>query len=207
MKPGTRNPELARKAARIESLAAEDVERLVALAREIWYAHYPAIIGTAQIEYMLAQRYDFETVRAELRQDGLWWDKLTVGKEMAGFASYFLTQVAGEMKLDKLYVHPRQQRCGYGGMMIARACAVARARGCSRLELAVNKNNRAAIAAYLKHGFSVVTSVVKDIGGGFVMDDYIMEKALEPAHPSSLPLLPKEKGKLEPPLSTREGRG
>jgi len=27
------------------------------------------------------------------------------------------------------------------------------------------------------------------------------------AHPSSLPLLPKEKGKLEPPLSTRERGG
>ena len=124
---------------------------------------------------------------------------------MAGFASYFLTGVPGEMKLDKLYVHPRHQRRGYGGMMIARACAVARARGCGRLVLAVNKNNRAAIAAYLKHGFSVVTGVVKDIGGGFVMDDYIMEMVLGPAHPSSLPLLPNEKGKLVPPLSVQLG--
>ena len=162
----------------IEPLTDLDVEPLAALAREIWYAHYPAIIGIAQIEYMLAQRYDCETVRAELRQGGFWWDKLTVGKEMAGFASYFLTQVAGEMKLDKLYVHPRHQRRGYGGMMIARACAIARARGCSRLELAVNKNNRGAIAAYLKHGFSVVDGVIKDIGGGFVMDDYLMEKSV-----------------------------
>jgi len=163
-------------AGRIEPLTEADVERLVGLAREIWYAHYPAIIGIAQIEYMLAQRYDFETVRAELRQGGLWWDKLTVGNELAGFASYFLTQVAGEMKLDKLYVHPRHQRQGYGGMMVARACEVARGQGCSRLALAVNKNNRGAIAAYLKHGFSVVAGVVKDIGGGFVMDDYIMVK-------------------------------
>jgi len=160
----------------IDPLTDTDVEPLVILAREIWYAHYPAIISTAQIEYMLAQRYDFATVRAELRQVGLWWDKLTVGKEMAGFASYFLTPVAGEMKLDKLYVHPRHQRQGYGGMMVARACEVARGQGCSRLALAVNKNNRGAIAAYLKHGFSVVADVVKDIGGGFVMDDYIMVK-------------------------------
>jgi ribosomal protein S18 acetylase RimI-like enzyme len=160
----------------IEALAHSDVEPLAALAREIWYAHYPAIIGTAQIEYMLAQRYNFETVRAEMRQDGLWWDKLTVDNEMAGFASYFLTRVAGEMKLDKLYVHPRHQRQGYGGMMVARACEVARGHGCSRLVLAVNKNNRSAIAAYLKHGFRVVDAVVKDIGEGFVMDDYIMVK-------------------------------
>ena len=154
----------------------EDVERLVALAREIWHAHYRAIIGTAQIEYMLAQRYDAGVVRGELGRDGIWWDKLVAGEEMAGFASYFLTGIPGEMKLDKLYVHPRHQRRGYGGLLIARAGAAARARGCSRLTLAVNKGNRGAIDAYLKHGFRVESAVVKDIGGGFVMDDYIMEK-------------------------------
>ena len=159
---------------RIERLAVEDVEPLNALAREIWYAHYPAIVSMAQIEYMLEQRYNAGVVLGELRRDDLWWDKLLVDGAMAGFASYFLSGTPGEMKLDKLYVHPRYQRRGYGGMMIDRACEVARSRGCSRLVLAVNKNNRGAIAAYLKHGFSIGDAVVKNIGGGFVMDDYIM---------------------------------
>ena len=110
------------KDVRIEAVTEGDVERLAALAREIWYAHYPAIIGSAQIEYMLAQRYDPRIVREELGRDGIWWDKLMVEREMAGFASYFLTGIAGEMKLDKLYVHARHQRRGYGGQMIARAC-------------------------------------------------------------------------------------
>ena len=166
----------AANAAHIEPLAAEDVERLAGLAREIWYAHYSAIISAAQIEYMLGQRYNSDVVIAELRRDGVWWDKLMIAGGMAGFASYFLTGVPDEMKLDKLYVHPRLQRRGYGGMMIARAGAVARSRGCSRLVLAVNKNNRSAIAAYLKHGFRIADAVTKDIGGGFVMDDYIMVK-------------------------------
>jgi len=161
---------------RIDALMEADVERLVTLAREIWYAHYPAIIGTAQIEYMLGQRYNLEILRAELRQRDLWWDTLMVGEKMAGFASYFLTQASDEMKLDKLYVRPQHQRHGYGGMMIARACEVARSRGCARLVLAVNRNNRSAIDSYLKHGFRIADAVVKDIGGGFVMDDYIMEK-------------------------------
>jgi ribosomal protein S18 acetylase RimI-like enzyme len=161
---------------RIEPVTAADAGPLCALAREIWYAHYPAIITTAQIEYMLEQRYNAATVREELRREDLWWDKLMVGEAMTGFASYFLTGAPGEMKLDKLYVHPRQQRRGYGGLMIARACEVARSRGCDRLALAVNRNNRNAIHSYLKHGFRVATTVVKEIGGGFVMDDYIMEK-------------------------------
>ncbi len=162
---------------RIEALTDADVEAMAALAREIWYAHYPAIIGTAQIEYMLAQRYGPATVRAELARAGTWWDKLTIGPDMAGFASYFLAAPAG-MKLDKLYVHPRHQRRGYGGRMIARASEAARRQGCGRLTLAVNKNNASAIAAYLKHGFRVAGTVTQDIGGGFVMDDFLMEKDL-----------------------------
>lgn len=161
---------------RILPLEVADVEPLVALAREIWYAHYPAIIGTAQIEYMLEQRYAPDVVREEMRREGLWWSKLMVGDEMAGFASYFLTGVAGEMKIDKLYVHPRHQRRGYGGMLITHIREVACSRGCDRLVLALNKHNRSAIAAYLKHGFRIANAVTKDIGGGFVMDDYIMEK-------------------------------
>ena len=163
---------------RVGPLEAGDVDRLAALAREIWYAHYPAIISVAQIEYMLAERYRAEVVRAELRRNDVWWDKLIVAGSMEGFASYFLSGVPGEMKLDKLYVHPRLQRRGYGGMMIARAGEVARVRGCDRLVLAVNKNNRSAIDAYLKHGFCIAHTAVKDIGGGFVMDDYIMAKTL-----------------------------
>ena len=163
---------------RIEPVAEADVERLAVLAREIWLAHYPAIIGIAQIEYMLAQRYQPDVVRAELGRDGIWWDKLVAGREMAGFASYFLTGTPGEMKLDKLYVHPARQRCGYGGRMIARAADRGRHQGCDRLILAVNKSNQGAIAAYLKHGFQVVDAVVKDIGGGFVMDDYVMVKSI-----------------------------
>jgi ribosomal protein S18 acetylase RimI-like enzyme len=151
---------------------------MAALAREIWFDHYPGIISAPQIEYMLRQRYDPALVRAELARENIWWDKLSVGVEMTGFSSYLLTTAPGEMKLDKLYVRTPCQGRGYGGMLIARAADAARRRGCTRLTLAVNKNNRIAIAAYLKHGFRVADAVVKDIGGGFVMDDYKMELTL-----------------------------
>jgi ribosomal protein S18 acetylase RimI-like enzyme len=44
--------------------------------------------------------------------------------------------------------------------------------------LQVNKRNVNAIASYRKYGFAVRTSTVDDIGRGFVMDDYVMEKKL-----------------------------
>ena len=166
-------------AVRIEPVAEPDVLPVCALAREVWFDHYPGIITATQIEYMLRQRYDPAIVRAELARDGVWWDKLSVGAELCGFGSYFLTAARGELKVDKLYVRSVFQRRGYGGMLIARAADVARSQGCTRLTLAVNKHNHTAIAAYLKHGFRVAEAVVKDIGGGFVMDDYIMEKRVD----------------------------
>jgi GNAT superfamily N-acetyltransferase len=159
---------------RITALTAGDIDALCALAAEIWRAHYPAIISSAQIEYMLAQRYNAAAVRDELARGDVWWDKLLVNDRMVGFASYFLLHSARAMKLDKLYVHPAHQRGGYGRMLLDRAVTMARAYGCDALVLAVNKRNEGALAAYAKHGFAIVESVVKDIGGGFVMDDYVM---------------------------------
>ena len=166
----------AKTIARVAPVAVADVDRLCALAAEIWRAHYADIISVAQIEYMLKQRYNPAVLRAELQRGDLWWDQLLVNDRMTGFASYFLTGNAGEMKLDKLYVHHDHQRKGYGGMLLDRAVTIARAYGCATLMLAVNKHNRNAIAAYNKYGFRIAESVVKDIGGGFVMDDYIMIK-------------------------------
>jgi len=159
---------------RIAPLTVADIDTLCALAGEIWRAHYAAIISPAQIEYMLAQRYNPGIVREELTRGDLWWDQLLIDGRMAGFASYFLLRNARAMKLDKLYVQPASQRRGYGRMLIDRAVTIARAYGCETLMLAVNKRNEPAIAAYQKHGFAIAESVVKDIGGGFVMDDYVM---------------------------------
>ncbi len=162
----------------IAPLAAADTAAVAALAREIWRAHYPGIISVAQIEYMLAQRYDPEVIRAELAQPGVWWYKLQEAGRIIAYLSLHRDPGAAAMKIDKLYVHPARQRSGCGGRLVVQAAAVARAQGCGRLELAVNRANAQAIAAYRRYGFAVRESVVKDIGGGFVMDDYIMAKAI-----------------------------
>ena len=44
--------------------------------------------------------------------------------------------------------------------------------------LTVNKGNTDSIAVYLKSGFVVREEAVFDIGSGYVMDDYVMEKRL-----------------------------
>ena len=48
----------------------------------------------------------------------------------------------------------------------------------TRLRLRVNKRNAAAIRSYLRGGFVFQEDVVTDIGSGYVMDDYVMEKVI-----------------------------
>jgi diamine N-acetyltransferase len=154
-----------------------DVEPLCSLAREIWRAHYPPIIGEAQTEYMLAQRYEPAIVEAELDRDDIRWAVAREGERMVGFASFHV-QDRGELRIDKLYVHPARQRQGIGGALIEHACEVAQSLGSASVVLAVNKRNHTAIAAYRKHGFEIRDAVVKDIGEGFVMDDYVMVRTV-----------------------------
>ena len=159
---------------RVRRMAAGDIADVATLAARVWWAHYPGIISDAQIEFMLRQRYDAAVLRADLALDGVWWDLLIAGDRLAAFANSLLSGEPGEMKLDKLYVDPQLQRGGLGGVLIEHVAARAAAQGCKRLILAVNKGNAKAIAAYRKRGFRIGESVVKDIGNGFVMDDYIM---------------------------------
>jgi len=62
--------------------------------------------------------------------------------------------------------------------LIGHVAARARKIGYPCVILAVNKRNDKAIASYKKYGFVVRETIVDDIGHGFVMDDFIMEKKL-----------------------------
>jgi diamine N-acetyltransferase len=153
-----------------------DIGPVCALAREIWLQHYPGIITVRQIEYMLAQRYSPAAIRMQLQAGAAWWDKLEVRGELCGFASYERGTEARAMKLDKLYVHQLVRGRGYGTALIDHVAKVAGRQGMNKLTLQVNKYNHGSVAAYRRAGFAVAKTVKVDIGNGFFMDDYMMEK-------------------------------
>lgn len=158
-------------------LRLDEAEALVDLAGLVWRQHYPGIIGQDQIEYMLAQRYKPGLVKQLLARGDLWLAARD-GDSLVGFA-HGHPLVEGDYKLEKLYVHPDYQRHGIGGRLIAEVERYVRGHGVTRLILRVNRQNHAAIQAYLKHGFQVADLVVENIGGDFVMDDYVMVKNLK----------------------------
>lgn len=159
-------------------MVAADVESIGALAREIWLLHYAGIISREQIDYMLAQRYAADHLRFELTRPEIQWLVAWRAGAPVGFSATLHLPARNELKLDKLYVHPDAQRGGIGRALIDSALARARSLKCRALILAVNKHNEKAIAAYRACGFVVREAVTVDIGGGFVMDDFIMVRSL-----------------------------
>jgi GNAT superfamily N-acetyltransferase len=163
----------------VSGVTMADVDAVGDLARRVWQEAYPEIISQAQIDYMLAQRYNTVRLCEELASPGTWWDQIRVDGQLSGFASSLFSTTPGVIKLDKLYVDPARQRLGLGGRLIAQVAQRALSNGCDTLILAVNKRNERAIAAYKKSGFVVREAVRVDIGNGFVMDDFIMSKFLK----------------------------
>ncbi|MBI1842508.1 MAG: GNAT family N-acetyltransferase [Verrucomicrobia bacterium] len=158
-----------------------DLPLIRRLAREIWLAHYPGILSMDQTEYMLARMYALDVLREEMASGGVcFFLREGQGGDALGFASVGPTAKRGESKLHKLYVQPSAQGRGHGYALLETAAAQARSQGSDSLSLCVNKRNEQAVAAYLRYGFTIRESIKVDIGGGYVMDDYVMAKTLDP---------------------------
>lgn len=161
---------------RFRPLTGADLDAVAVLARRIWQATYPGIIPQEQIDSMLATRYCDTALRHYINASDRWFELALVGGSIVGYCA--CEMVDGEYKLDKIYVDPARQRSGLGSALIARAADRGRTLGHTAMLLAVNKRNTQAIAAYSKHCFAVRDSICVDIGNGFVMDDYLMQKNL-----------------------------
>ena len=163
--------------AEIAPAAEEHLAAISALAGLIWRAYYPAITSTEQIEYMLGWMYSLETMTSEVR-NGIRYERLLLDGELAGFASLGAVDGPATVKLHKLYLAPKYHGQGFGTLLLRHCENEARRNGAQVMTLNVNKQNSQAIAVYKRNGFSITQSVVNDIGHGFVMDDYVMNKQL-----------------------------
>jgi len=160
----------------IRRAADADLRTISELAGRIWRAHYPSILSVAQIEYMLAWMYDVEQLGRDLGQ-GVVYELLFEGDRALGFCGY--QEFPGHLKLHKLYLEVSEHHRGLGSMLLRHVEEEARRRGLEKVVLGVNRLNEKAIRAYRRNGYVIREPLKTDIGNGFVMDDFIMEKVLQ----------------------------
>ena len=146
------------------------------IADEVWPKTFAPILPPEQVPYMMNMMYAPEVMERELRE-GYHFAALLVDDVPSGYISW--SPYHGDTaKLHKVYLLNSCHGKGFGRLMLDYASDVCRAAGFKRLRLNVNKHNERAISVYLKNGFETVESVKNDIGGGFYMDDYVMEKRI-----------------------------
>ncbi len=164
---------------RIRRIEAPELPVVQKLAHRIWPEVYPGIISRAQIEYMLTVWYHPSAMAREMELRGTWFALIeAAGHGPAGYLSFERYPGTDVCFINKLYLLPEMHGCGLGAAALTWAGERAREMGCGRLQLRVNKANAGAIRAYKRAGFTFLDDVCTDIGSGFVMDDFRMEKPL-----------------------------
>ena len=152
----------------------QDVELIRDIALATWPSTYLELIGQQQIDYMLDRMYNKGGLIKQF-MEGHTFLIAEEGENQYGFAGYSIVGHEERIyKLHKLYVLPTAHGKGVGKILINEVFNQVKEAGASALQLNVNKNNKAK-DFYLKAGFTVKEPVKIDIGGGYFMDDFVME--------------------------------
>ena len=155
----------------------EDISIISNLAEQIWPQTYSAYISLAQLRFMLDKMYNKGELLSQLQNGHLFLIASENGKDV-GFAGFSIIEpLTKTYKLHKLYVLPEMHGKGVGKILINEVVNLAVRGGGKTLQLNVNRNNNAK-DFYLRAGFNIKETVDLDIGNGFFMNDYIMEKQL-----------------------------
>jgi ribosomal protein S18 acetylase RimI-like enzyme len=151
------------------------VAEVALIAREIWDEHYPAIIGQDQVDYMIAKFQSEKAIKEQIAAGYEYY--LIVDDDIAvGYLAVVSEAGSSTLLLSKIYVLKQSRGLGIGRSALRFAESICRKRGLRAIRLSVNKHNVRAIRWYEHMGFVNFGPAVRDIGGGFIMDDFLMEK-------------------------------
>lgn len=147
-----------------------DILRISALAHRIWRSHYPAIVGSEQVEYMLSLLYSPESLQRQIEEGQIFY--LVMDRdEPFGYLS-ISDEKEGCFFLHKLYFDKEKRGQGLGKKVFE--LLLARYPSLRELRLTVNRQNYKSVNFYFKIGFAIEKCVDIPIGEGYVMDDFQM---------------------------------
>lgn len=167
--------------------SVEDAAQVSRLAHEIWNDHFVPIIGQKQVDYML---HKFQSVGAITRQlsEGYEYYLTVCSGDAVGYFAVVPQPSESRLMLSKFYMKKSMRGQGYGKAVLGFVERLCRSRQLQTIWLTVNRHNDSSIAWYEHAGFTSVVTVVQDIGEGYVMDDFRMEKAMCAEWPGEMEL-------------------
>jgi GNAT superfamily N-acetyltransferase len=155
-----------------------DLPTIQRIAHQTWPATFGDILSPTQIAYMLDWMYGLPALTEQIEQRGHRFLLAVEGDAALGYLSYELNyRTEPVTKIHKLYVLPEAQGRGLGQALVGQAAEAARAAGNGALVLNVNRQNRA-VQFYERLGFDLVQTEDIDIGNGYRMEDFVLQKSL-----------------------------
>ena len=158
-----------------EVASQEEIDLVSALADEIWHEHYSHILDKGQIDYMIGKFQSPRAIASQIK-NGYRYYFIKLAGEPVGYMG--VKKEDRSLFLSKLYILDKFRGKGYASAAFAFLEKYAADNGLSSIWLTVNRHNEKSIAVYKARGFSAVREEVSDIGSGYVMDDFIMEKKI-----------------------------
>jgi len=153
------------------------IAALARLAAAIWNEHYVAIIGQAQVDYMLDKFQSPPAIASQI-EGGYEYYLASVAGRPAGYIGLVPDEPQGKLLLSKIYVARERRGSGLGARLLEYTLGRAAEIGAGSVWLTVNKYNARSIEWYRRRGFGVVDEVKTDIGNGYYMDDYVLERGI-----------------------------
>lgn len=163
---------------RIIEATEDHIFIIQSLTKVVWPETFKSILSGEQIAYMMDMMYSTPALHSQMREQNHHYILLEDNGEYMGFLSYEVNyKNVPVTKVHKIYVLPSGQGKGYGRLLIEAARDIALKNQTKELSLNVNRENKA-IDFYKRVGFEIVRQEDIDIGDGFLMQDYVMNKKI-----------------------------
>lgn len=159
----------------ISAHSIADIKIVSQLAHQIWHEHFTDIIGKKQVNYMLDKFQSEKAIKQQIAE-GYQYYIINQGKAPLGYTAIVIEE--NQLMISKLYTLKKIRGKSIGKALLNFIESQAEENEVSELWLTVNKNNRSTINWYKRQGFQIKEAAQFDIGNGFIMDDYIMDKKL-----------------------------
>ncbi|WP_394774278.1 GNAT family N-acetyltransferase [Flavobacterium sp.] len=155
-----------------------DIKLIQEIAHTTWPITYGEILSKEQLDYMLDLIYSDEALTNQYnKKEQLFYliseNEITLG--FIGIEHNYKSEAI--TKIHKIYLLPETQGKGIGKKVIEEIEKFALKNNSTALSLNVNRFN-AALGFYKKIGFEIIEEVDIEIGNGYLMEDYVMQKKL-----------------------------
>lgn len=162
----------------IVEATTDHIYNIQVLSNVIWPATFSNILSQEQISYMMDMMYSTSSLEKQINELSHHYLLAEEDGEYLGYLSYELNYKGTPItKIHKIYVLPSIQGKGVGRLFIDAVSKLALKNNNTLLSLNVNRYNKA-IDFYKRMGFDFFASENIEIGNGFLMEDFVMNKDL-----------------------------